>query len=305
MTIIPATAERPDCTVVTVTYESERHIDGLLDSLDASGASVRVVVVDNGSLDSSLERALVRSGVVAVSSHINGGYAAGINLGRRSADPTRPLLIANPDLRFRPGSIEALIGAIDDPAVGIAVPRLVDDDGNHLASLRREPSVLREVGEALFGDHLALRPAWLSEIIRDERTYERTADVDWATGAAMMITPAGDRAISSWDESYFLYSEEVDAAARVRAAGLRVRYVPSATAEHVGGGSGSSAALVALQAVNRVRYFERRHGTLRSVAYRGIVALHELSRGMDPARRHAAARVLRRTSWTSLPGPQR
>jgi GT2 family glycosyltransferase len=302
VTIAPATADRPDCTVVTVTYDSERHVDGFLDALDASAASMRVVVVDNASTDASATRARARAGVVVVPSEVNGGYAAGINLGRRLAVPARPVLVANPDLRFRPGAVEELLAALDDPTVGVAVPRLVDGDGLEQRSLRREPSVLRELGEAMFGDHVPRRPGWLSEVVRSDEAYRCATDVDWATGAAMMITPAGDRAITAWDESYFLYSEEVDAAARVRAAGLRIRYVPTATAEHDGGGSGSSASLVALQAVNRVRYFERRHGVLHSVAYRGAVALHEVSRGADPARRGAAGVVLRRSRWTSLPG---
>ncbi|MEY2958069.1 MAG: hypothetical protein RLZZ01_637 [Actinomycetota bacterium] len=305
MPVLTATADRPDCTVVVVTHQSEHHLDGLLDSLDTSGASVRVVVVDNASTDATVARARARTGVVVIASDLNGGYARGINLGRRSADPTRPLLVANPDLRFHHGAIEALLDAIEDPTVGIAVPRLVDGSGRVLRSLRREPSIRRELGEAVFGDHLPRRPGWLSEIVRDDRRYRSPGDVDWATGAAMMITPAADRAITAWDESYFLYSEEVDAAARVRAAGLRIRFVPTATAEHDGGGSGSSPALVALQAVNRVRYFERRHGAVPSAVHRSVVALHEASRGFDPARRAAARIVLRRERWTALPGPSR
>lgn len=303
MTILTTTADRPDCTAVVVTYESERHLDGLLDSLDASAAAVRVVIVDNASSDATVARARARTGVVVIASDANGGYARGINLGRRAADPARPLLVANPDLRFRPGAVEGLLSALDDPTVGVAVPRLVDEHGHVLRSLRREPSVWREFGEALFGDHVPRRPGWLSEIVRNDDLYRRPVDVDWATGAAMMIAPVGDRAITAWDESYFLYSEEVDAAARVRRAGLRIRFVPAATAEHEGGGSGSSAALVALQAVNRVRYFERRHGAVHAAVYRSTVALHEASRGLDPARRAAAAFVLRRGRWPSLPGP--
>ena len=303
MTILAASAVRPDCTAVTVTYDSEPHIDELLGSLDASSVALRVVVVDNGSRDASVNLARSRPGVTVLATGVNGGYAAGINVGRRYADPERPVLVVNPDLRFRPGAVEALLATLVDPAVGIAVPRLVDTDGHLRRSLRREPTVRRELGEALFGDRVASRPGWSSEIIRSDDQYGCDVDVDWATGAAMMISPAGDRAIAAWDESYFLYSEEVDAAARVRAAGLRIRYVADATAEHDGGGSGTSERLVALQAVNRVRYFERRHGALHSAIYRGTVALHELSRAADPARRSAAVAVLRRRRWSGLARP--
>lgn len=292
MTIVGDTSVRPVCNLVTVTHRSEDQIGGFLDSLAADRSPIRVVVVDNASPDRSVDVARSRPGVTVLASTTNGGYAAGINLGRRHLGSGLPLVVANPDVRFGPDAVATLLATLDDPSVGMAVPRLVDGDGRPHRSLRREPSIGRELGEALFGDHLPGRPGWCAEIVRDPVSYEHSGDVDWATGAVLALSPEGDRTIGDWDESFFLYSEEVDAAARLRDAGLRICYEPSAVAVHVGGASGTSPALVALQAVNRVRYYRSRHGRVAAGAYRTVVALHEASRSRDPARRAAVRAVL-------------
>jgi hypothetical protein len=109
-----------------------------------------------------------------------------------------------------------------------------------------------------------------------------------------LISAPCDRAVGRWDERFFLYSEETDYGARARAAGFRVEYMPTARARHRGGGSGQSSALLALNAVNRVRYMEKRRRLPR--AYRAAVILHELLRCGDSGHRTALRFVLRRSS---------
>jgi GT2 family glycosyltransferase len=155
-----------------------------------------------------------------------------------------------------------------------------------------------EVGDALFGNHFKRRPGWMSDVVRDEREYGYRHAVDWASGAAMLISAASDRAVGAWDERFFLYMEEVDYAARVRAAGLRVEYVPEARARHRKAGSGQSSMLLALMAVNRVRYFEK-YGRPSRVL-RALVLLNQFLRLANPSHRAALLAVSRRSSWEPL-----
>jgi GT2 family glycosyltransferase len=180
----------------------------------------------------------------------------------------------------------------------MAVPTLLDFEGHLYPSLRREPSLTTAVGDALFGRHFKRRPVILSEIMRDEREYVDRHPVDWAVGAALVVSAACDRAVGAWDERFFLYSEETDYAARARALGFRVEYVPRARARHRGAGSGQSDALMALNAVNRVRYWEKHKRTAR--AMRAAVLLHELLRAASPGHRLALVAVSRRSSWDPL-----
>jgi hypothetical protein len=74
---------------------------------------------------------------------------------------------------------------------------------------------------------------------------------------------------------------------------------------HSGGGSGTGPDLVALNTVNRIRYFRKYHGAAATAVFRGVVVLHELLRANRPANRRALKAALRRSTWSGLPGPRR
>jgi len=289
-----------DCAVIIVTYNSGRDIAALLDSVLAAATelTLRIIVVDNGSVDDTVERARDHPEVMCVETGANLGYAGGINVGRRYAGPCGALGILNPDLVLEQGALHGMFTALDDPAVGMVVPAILDFEGHREPSLRREPTLASEIGDALFGDHFKSRPGWMSDVVRDEREYGYRHAVDWASGAAMLISAACDRAVGAWDERFFLYMEEVDYAARVRAAGLRVEYVPQARARHRGAGSGRSPMLLALMAVNRIRYFEKYGRPNR--ALRALVLLNQFLRMANPSHRAAMLAVSRRSSWQPL-----
>ena len=99
--------------------------------------------------------------------------------------------------------------------------------------------------------------------------------------------------VGSWDESYFLYSEETDYCLRARDAGLSVQYCPESHATHLGGESGTSPELWAVLTCNRVRFYRSRHGAVRSAAFRAAVMLNEAIRALGGrATNRAALRAL-------------
>jgi GT2 family glycosyltransferase len=289
-----------DCAVVIVTYNSGHCIAGLLESLPAAapGLTLRAVVVDNGSSDDTVRVVRNHPGVTLVEPGKNLGYAGGINEGRRAAGGYSALLVLNPDVVLEKGSVTRMHAALSDPAVGVVVPALIDAEGRRFRSLRREPTLSRAIGEGLLGDRMGRRPGWLSEMVREDEAYQTSHSVDWATGAAFLIAAACDRRVGDWDERFFLYSEETDYAARARARGFRVEFLPAARAYHSGSGSGQSSALAALMAVNRIRYMEKRRGRAR--AFRAAVILGELARSRDPVHRVALRYLLHRSSWPAL-----
>ena len=230
-----------ECAVIVVTYNSAADISPLLESLPAAaeGLALRIVVVDNGSSDTTVEVVRRVPGVTCVETGANLGYAGAINVGRAHVGPCSSVLILNPDLVLEPGSVSALFAALADPGVGVTVPQLLDGRGSVYWSLRREPTIGRALGDALFGDRFPSRPGWASEIVRTPASYQRGRHVDWATGAVMLIAADCDAAVGAWDDvRFFMYSEETDFAARARARGWSVEYVPSARASHRQAGSG-------------------------------------------------------------------
>jgi len=281
-----------DVTIVVVTYNSSPLLGTLLESLPAAlgSLSADVVVVDNGSSDGTADLAARRRDCRLVRS-VNVGYAGGLNLGIRASLRTDAILVLNPDTRLDAGAIETMMRTLQEPGVGVVAPRILSPDGALVTSLRREPTLRRALGLSARG-----RPA-LSETVLELEEYERPRDVDWATGAVLLMSRDCYDAVGGWDESYFLYSEETDFCLRARELGWTTRYEPSAVAMHIGGGSGRNEVTHAMMAVNRVRLYARRHGRSSALAYLALSVLAEASwlvRGRSEAR--TAIRALLRPS---------
>jgi N-acetylglucosaminyl-diphospho-decaprenol L-rhamnosyltransferase len=274
----------PELGVVVVTHNSAAVVGDLLDSLDAAlaGVSAHVVVVDNGSTDDTCDVVEHRTDCELVRAE-NRGYSAGLNRGVRELAGDGPVLLLNPDVRLHPGSIPVMLTALARPRTAVVVPRLIDDTGRLAHSLRREPTLARALGLGRTGV-----PA-LSETIADGAAYEVAGPTDWATGAVMLLARECYDALGGWDETYFLYSEETDYCLRARDLGWSTRYEPSAVAVHIGGQSGQSARIHAMQIVNRVRLFRRRHGPAASALYLLLSVASEASWAVRGNRRSPAA----------------
>jgi GT2 family glycosyltransferase len=296
-----------DCAVVVVTYNSADDLDSLLRSVPdaASGISVHVTVIDNDSRDHVGDVVALHRDVDLLRAPANLGYAAGINLAYRHLPASTYMLVLNPDVTLAPGSIEQLVASARRAQVAAVVPRIADHRGQLALSLRREPSVVRALGEALFGDHLPNRPPWAAEIVRDAADYDVLRTVDWATGAVLLVTRDAAEMVGDWDERYFLYSEETDYCRRLREAGYSILFDPTVTVEHRGGGSGSSSALVALLTVNKVRYFAKWHGLGGTAVFWLVTVFHSLVRSARPGERAALGALLVPYRRYRLPGQGR
>lgn len=283
--------------VVVVTYNSADVIGGLLDSLPsglAGLADTEIVIVDNKSRDASVDIAASHPvNVRVIQTGRNAGYAAAINAAAASIDDERHLLILNPDIRLQPGCARTLVSRLQDPAVGLVVPQLLHEDGSITHSLRREPSLITAWSDSLLGTSFAGRLG-LGEIVKDERLYRAGGTVDWASGAALAISARTRKAVGAWDETFFLYSEEVDYMERVRRCGLKVAYEPAARAVHIGGEYHENVGLSALMTSNRIHYYGRHHGAAATFLFRlGIITGEVMRFGLGPGHRAALSAALR------------
>ncbi len=283
--------------VVIVTYNSAEVLPGLLDSLAAGCAGIDeldVIVVDNDSRDHSVEIARNHPvGARVIETGRNAGYAAGINAATATIGKHCDVLVLNPDIRLMPGSARILCEQLSDLAVGITVPRMVSEDGHLAPSIRREPSLTTAWAEALLGGMLAARLD-VGEVVNSPILYRDGGPVDWATGAAIMISARARLTVGDWDESFFLYSEEVDYLRRVRESGLSVSYIPQATVVHFGGDYESSSFLSGLMMANRIKDYARHHSKPATAVFRLALIVGETLRvGRSPAHRAALRAALR------------
>ncbi len=304
----PPTEVETDVLVVVVTYNSAELLPGLFASFEAGLAGLRtsVVVVDNDSADGSPEEAQrLRPDATVVRTGRNAGYAAGLNIGVAAGPPSRAILVLNPDVRLEPGCAATLSELVADPRTGMAAPLLRTGDGALHPSIRREPTVLRALADAVIGARRAGRIGRLGEVVTDPRAYDAPRAVDWAEGSTLMVSRAAWDAVGPWDESFFLYSEETDFALRLGDAGYRVLFSPSATATHLTGGSSTSARLWPLLVANRWRLYRKRHGALASTAFWGALVLREASRAArgSATSRAALGALVSPSRMRERPGP--
>jgi GT2 family glycosyltransferase len=267
--------------IIVVSYNSASIIDGCLASLVGAVEGVEqssTVVVDNASTDDTCWRVGRHSTAPRLLRlETNGGYAAGINAGAAMVGSVDALLVMNPDVRLDHGSVATLLDTLTLPATGIAVPLIRDRSGHVDLDLKREPTIMRALGEAVLGGLRAGRFEALGETVVEQARYEAPAVVDWAGGSVMLVSRRCYDELGGWDETFFHGSEEVDFCLRARDHGWLVRYTPAASATHLGGGSEASP-LRRLMFANRVELYRRRQGRLRAAGFRTALVVGELLR---------------------------
>ena len=292
-----------DVAVIVVMYNSAAHVRSLLSSLRAecSHVRLRVIVADNGSTDATRSLLDRESDLIRVETGGNLGYAGGVNVARGHVGDADTVLVLNPDLLVQRGAIRSLLTRMIESDAGVVVPRLLESDGSTYHSLRREPTLGRALGDAVFGRDENRRPEWLSEFDVDPESYLHAHRVAWATGAAILVRRDLMDTVGDWDERFFLYLEETDFFRRARDTGATIWYEPEARMRHDRGGSGSSPQLDALMAVNRVRYVQKHHSGAYASAFHAAVALDQLLRSSDAVHRATLRIVLDRSTWAHLP----
>jgi len=291
-----------DIAVVIVTFNNAEHLDALFASLrrEAGELRLRVVVADNGSTDATREQLAAHPDVTTLDTHGNRGYATGINIAVCRAGDTESILVLNPDLTLERGALGALLERMRVSAAGAVVPRILEPGGRTYPSLRREPSVIRALGDAFLGSRFPQRPGFSSENVAAPEAYTHAHPIEWATGAAILVDARVAAEVGDWDPRFFLYSEETDFFQRMRAAGHTAWYEPRAVVRHDRGGSGSSPQLSALMAANRVRYVRKHHGRGYAAAFHSAVLVHEAMRGWDPAHRATLRVLLEPAAWRRI-----
>jgi N-acetylglucosaminyl-diphospho-decaprenol L-rhamnosyltransferase len=224
--------------VVTVTYSPGESLEAFLDSLEK--ATVRpytVVLADNGSVDGAPERAAERAGVQLLRIGENVGYGTAANRAIAGlGDEVGWVVVANPDVVWRPGSLDELLAAGErTPRAGALGPLIRDSDGVVYPSARLVPSVGRGIGHAVFGAVWPGNPWTKAYRQAEPGGVPAERDAGWLSGSCLLLRRDAFDSVDGFDPRYFMYFEDVDLGERLGSAGWRNRYVPSAEVVHTGG----------------------------------------------------------------------
>jgi hypothetical protein len=251
-----------DLTIVIVSFNTREDLERCLASIAAAPPSTphRITVVDNASSDGSPDAVRQRwPEVRLVASDRNVGFAAANNLAIREAE-TEFVLLLNSDTLVPAGSIDALVRALESDAGAVAAgPRLVGADGRPEISFGAMIGPFSELRQKLLGRlydrRLGPVVAWVGRQVR-RRHYP-----DWVSGACLIVRRADAMAAGLLDERYFLYAEDVDFCASLRALGRRILFTPDAEVVHLRGASGRSRQDETARAYRRsqVAFYEKHH----------------------------------------------
>jgi N-acetylglucosaminyl-diphospho-decaprenol L-rhamnosyltransferase len=269
--------------VVTVTYSPGPHLDRFLATLShATERSVSVLIADNGSTDGAPQAAVERyPGVRVFSTGSNLGYGSAVNRAIAKLDDADEwVVVANPDVQWGPGSIDALLDAAARwPRAATLGPLVNDPDGSVYPSARDLPSLVRG------GMHAVVGPIWKnnpwSTAYRQERLEPSERAVGWLSGSCLLVRRAAFEQISGFDERYFMYMEDVDLGDRFGKAGWLNVYVPSAEVLHHKGHATARESGRNLAAHHRSTYLylADRHSGLRRAPLRWAMRAGLAARG--------------------------
>ena len=206
-----------DFSVIIVTFNSADHIGACLESVQAqTGVAFEIIVVDNASADSTLEKIKGLKGRV-IPSPENLGFGRGNNLGFASSCG-RYIYLLNPDARL-PGknSLADLCRNMDaNPSWGMAGTRVLSADGKS----ESEPATIYPGQRHVHRDFSKL-----------------PGNIAWVLGASMIIRRELYEKLGGFDPGFFLYSEETDFCLRLRELGFEIGHITEVAVGHIGGAS--------------------------------------------------------------------
>ena len=270
-------------SVVIVNYLAYDPLAGCLASLMAFVAPADIVVVDHSTQPQPLERLTASFPLVRfIADAGNPGFAAGVNRGVGETTGEY-VLVLNPDcvVTSDPRPLVEWLAANRNAAVCGAIVR--EADGSIQASARRFPGITTG---------LAGRTTWLTRVWPGNPWTARNlvsgvpsepVQVDWVSGACMMIRRDAFAAVGGMDEQFFLYWEDADLCWRLKLKGWLTYYHPGMTVTHLTGRSSQHAREASLVAFHEsaFRYY-RKHGNplLAPVAFGALQARLLVKRAM-------------------------
>jgi GT2 family glycosyltransferase len=117
------------------------------------------------------------------------------------------------------------------------------------------------------------RIPFLREIYLPTSSHEVARRVGWVVGAALAVRRSAFQAVGGFDESFFMYSEEVDLCYRLQKNGWEIHFAPVATVVHEGGASTARyrAEMAAQFFLSRLTFYRRHYPPFRLMQLRVLV----------------------------------
>lgn len=252
---------------VLVSWNTRDELLAAIASLRHEDAQLEILVVDNASTDGSAEavRALDPA-VTLIRNTENVGFGRAVNQALQAT--TAPyVLLLNSDAELRPGALSALARILDArPEVAVVGPRTRFADGTIQVSWGSRPGLVGEWSQRRLVKGLEGREP--GAMRHAEELASREHEPDWLSASTWLARREALLAAGLFDEGFFLYWEDVDLCLRLRGAGWRLVFTPSAEALHRQGASKERSDGRALVEYHRshLRFYRKHNGPLSTTA---------------------------------------
>lgn len=222
-----------DISIVIVNWNTKKLLLDCLSSVfeTLKNISMEVWLVDNASGDGSVE-AVKRTypSVNIIQNRKNLGFATANNNALKRMQGRYALLL-NTDAVLTEGAVEKIYDFMENnPKTGMACGQLLNQDGSKQNSVAAFPGIL-----SLFCNESLLQILFPEKFPAKRREYKDPIEVDSCIGACLMVRKKAMDDVGLLDESYFFFLEETDWAYRMKQAGWKVFFVPSARIFHLQG----------------------------------------------------------------------
>ncbi|HEY8914005.1 glycosyltransferase family 2 protein [Lacisediminihabitans sp.] len=251
--------------VVTVSYGSSEVLRDFLASIPASSAAeLTAIIADNKPTDADAVEQLAREyGAEYLPLPANPGYGGAINAAVKNlVAPIEWILVSNPDLVLGAGSVDLLLAVGDSNPKIASVGPAIWTNNEVYPSARSIPSLRNGIGHALFAN-IWLGNPWTKAYRKDSEYGTIRRDAGWLSGACVLVRRSAFEALGGFDESFFMYFEDVDLGYRLGKLGFRNVYEPAAVVEHSGAHStetpSESARMIAVHHESARRFLGKKY----------------------------------------------
>ena len=252
-------------TLIFVAYRpSAAEVQRLKSCLSGLDRSIGYAVVSNAHESGSPIESLQAQADAFLTNQDNPGYGRAINQVVRhlgNLGPVAPYLAAlNTDLAWQPQTMEALLAWLQEHHdVVLAVPQLVDPQGEAQALCKRDPTLLGLFSRRFLPERF--KPTWLRRYDRwyvmADHDYSQVFDVPYLSGCCMLIRADAFEAVAGFDEHFFLYLEDADITRSLRRVGRTVHLPICSVVHHWGRGNHRSRRLTLVNLHSAWIYFNK------------------------------------------------
>ncbi|MGI9050630.1 MAG: glycosyltransferase family 2 protein [Rubrobacteraceae bacterium] len=259
-------------SVLVVNYDSWPHTLRCLDALNATEyGDFEVLVVDN---DQKPAPATLPANTRLIRNKQNLGFARACNQGIAASRGEYVALI-NPDTLVGRDFFEGAVSFFGErPEAGVAGPRILDGDGGVQLSARREVSFVSGLlGRTSLLTRLFPKSAAVKKFFPAAAELSGPTEVDWVSGACMILRRGMLEEVGGLDERFFMYFEDTDLCRRARETGWSVYYMPLVEVVHHTGASSRDKPGAIYRLHKSAFLYHRKHGPHGPLGLYSLVVL--------------------------------